>query len=37
MRKNSGQNYLTRLKPILCLKAAPGDPLGIVQLGGVSV
>jgi hypothetical protein len=32
MKRNSGQNYLGRLKPILCLKAAPSDPLGIVRL-----
>src|SRR5438445_5537820 len=32
MKRNSGQNYFARLKPILCLKAAPVDPLGIVRL-----
>jgi hypothetical protein len=32
MRKSSGKNYIHRLKPILCLKASPGDPLGIVRL-----
>ncbi len=32
MRKNSGQNYISRIKSILCLKASPHDPLGIVRL-----
>lgn len=32
MKKNSGQNYFTRLEPILCKVAARNDPLGIVRL-----
>jgi len=32
MRKNAGHNYFTRLKPILCLHAAPRHPNGMVWL-----
>ena len=32
MRKNSGQNYWKRLHPILCLKASPRDPDGVVRI-----
>lgn len=32
MRKNSGQNYFQRLKPVLCLYASTKDPDGIVYL-----
>lgn len=32
MRKKSGQNYFSRLRPILCRHAAPRDPDGIVRL-----
>jgi hypothetical protein len=32
MRKNSAQNYFSRLAPILCKPAAPNHPMGIVSL-----
>lgn len=32
MRKKSGQNYFSRLEPVLCKVAAADDPLGIVTL-----
>ena len=32
MRKKGGQNYFTRLDPVLCKKASRTDPLGIVRL-----
>lgn len=32
MRKKSGQNYFTRLDPILCKRASSTDPQGIVRL-----
>src|SRR5947208_5100407 len=32
MRQKSGRNYFKRLKPILCLRASPGDEFGIVRL-----
>jgi hypothetical protein len=32
MKAHGGQNYFTRLKPILCLCASPRDPDGIVRL-----
>jgi len=32
MRRKQGQNYFARLDPILCKKASPRDPMGIVRL-----
>ena len=32
MKANGGQNYFTRLRPILCVCASPRDPDGIVRL-----
>ena len=32
MKANGGQNYFTRLRPILCLCASPREPDGIVRL-----
>jgi hypothetical protein len=32
IRKNSGQNYFQRIKPILCMHASTKDPDGIVFL-----
>jgi uncharacterized protein DUF3800 len=32
MRQKGGRNYFKRLLPILCLRASPGDPHGIVRL-----
>jgi Protein of unknown function (DUF3800) len=32
MRQKGGRNYFKRLKPILCLRASPGDEFGIVRL-----
>lgn len=32
MKQKSGQHYFARLAPILCHKATPLEPLGIVRL-----